>query len=103
MPEEAASKLRPVAVRCLCDLLASHPHFNFRTDIISCIVPLMCVKTDQVSPNTPSSILTDVCIYFVGQISATVCDTVKRIFKEDKSGEVTLEVSDVILTRLKNA
>ena len=48
LPEGAAKKLRPVAAKCMCELLAAHPHFNFRTDVISCVVPMMSVNTDQV-------------------------------------------------------
>ena len=33
--------LRQIAVQCLCQLLITHPHFNYRTNIISVIIPFM--------------------------------------------------------------
>ncbi len=37
-----------VALRCLTDLLVTHPHFNYRTNIISVIVPFITHKDPKV-------------------------------------------------------
>ena len=41
---ESFQGLRDVALRCLCDLLETHPHFNFRTNVIAVILPFMNSK-----------------------------------------------------------
>jgi len=51
-----------VAVKCMCELLVSLMHFNFRTNIMSVIVPLM----DHSNPD-----IADMC-----------CDTVKKVSVE---------------------
>lgn len=30
-----------IALQCLCDLLQSAPHFNFRTNIMAVVIPKM--------------------------------------------------------------
>jgi len=37
-----------VAVRCLCDLLVTHPHFNYRSNIVAVIVPFIVKRDAQV-------------------------------------------------------
>ena len=37
--------LGEVAVRCMCELIVSLPHFNFRNNTLAVIVPLMITKT----------------------------------------------------------
>ena len=41
--------MRRLAVRCLCEILFAHPHFNFRTNIIAVVVPFMNNKDQEVS------------------------------------------------------
>ena len=129
IPEEAKKGLSILALRCMCDLLATHPHFNFRTEIISCVVPFIIYRDEKVMlftyyrqeiyviwrsykirqkqsnvffqsrrwkveidvPNwSGPNILSQPFLPF--QLADIVVSCVKRIFKEDKSGEVTLEV-----------
>ena len=40
--------MRLLALRCLGDLLATHPHFNFRTNIIATIAPYMNSNNNEV-------------------------------------------------------
>lgn len=68
--------LRTISVKCLCELLVTHPHFNFRTEIIAVVLRFIT------SANT--------------ELSDMVCDSVKRIFSEDKCGDVSLEVVRLI-------
>jgi nucleolar complex protein 3 len=44
----AALKETTVAVRALAALLVTHPHFNFRSNIIARLVPLADCRVDQV-------------------------------------------------------
>ena len=45
--------MRDLAMKCMCELLVEHPHFNFRTNIIAVIGPFTNHKNQQVkySPN----------------------------------------------------
>ncbi|KAL8621272.1 hypothetical protein ACOMHN_008097 [Nucella lapillus] len=72
LPEECKKDLMVVAVQCMSALLTTHPHFNYRSDVITFLVPYMNDKNTQVSD--------------------IVCRAAKHLFAVDKSGEVTLEV-----------
>ena len=37
-----------IAVRCMCDLLKSHPHFNFASNLAKIIVPEITSKNEEV-------------------------------------------------------
>ena len=60
-----------VALTCLCQLLAALPHFNFRTDVLSALVPHMA-RADAAA---------------AGVVSGAVAGAIKS----DKSGDLTLE------------
>ena len=60
-----------VALTCLCQLLAALPHFNFRTDVLSALVPHMA-RADAAA-------------------AGVVAGAVAGAIKSDKSGELTLE------------
>ncbi|XP_078310966.1 nucleolar complex protein 3 homolog [Crassostrea virginica] len=68
----AAQSLSVLAARCLCEILKSHPHFNYRNNIIKVLVPYM---------NRGNKEMREI-----------VCETVQDIFRHDKSGEVSLEI-----------
>ncbi|KAI0241832.1 Nucleolar complex-associated protein 3 [Lamellibrachia satsuma] len=76
IPPLAFKEMRRLAVRCLLELLETHPHFNFRTNIIALAVPFMDHRDSE--------------------LSALVCDYVRQVFREDKEGEVTLEIVRLI-------
>ncbi|XP_070539913.1 nucleolar complex protein 3 homolog [Ptychodera flava] len=78
----AKHSLREVAARCMCNLMTSLSHFNYRSNIISLIVPLVADKDKQIS---------DMC-----------CDAVRQLFKEDPLGEASLDAVKVI-TRIVKA
>ncbi|ELU04426.1 hypothetical protein CAPTEDRAFT_154522 [Capitella teleta] len=65
-----------VALKCLCELMVAHPHFNFRTNIIALVIPFACK--------------------FNPELSNLVCEYVRKIFKSDKSGESSLEIARLI-------
>ena len=82
IPEECRGSLAKLALTCLCELLVTHPHFNFRTNIISVVVPFAAAHNKEQSD--------------------LVCGYIKRLFKEDKEGQVTLEVTRLLGRIIKN-
>uniref|UniRef100_A0A8D2AE98 Nucleolar complex protein 3 homolog n=1 Tax=Sciurus vulgaris TaxID=55149 RepID=A0A8D2AE98_SCIVU len=64
---KAYKGLAEVAVKSLCELLVTLPHFNFHNNIIVLIVPLM----------------NDIYL-------KCVCEAVKKLFKQDKLGQASL-------------
>ncbi|CAH1253716.1 NOC3L [Branchiostoma lanceolatum] len=82
LPMKVLQSLMEVAVKCMCELLVSLMHFNFRTNIMSVIVPLM---------DSYNSDIADLC-----------CDTVKKVFKQDRQGDSTMEVVKLITGMVKS-
>ncbi|KAF3703977.1 Nucleolar complex protein 3 -like protein [Channa argus] len=74
--------LAEVAIRCLCELLLSLPHFNFHNNIIVVLVPLM---------NDP-----------VKKVSTMCCDGFKKLLHHDKLGEASLATVRVISGLVKS-
>lgn len=62
-----------LAVNCMCDLLVTHPYFNYSQNIAQVLVPFLNNRNPIVRKSVK-----------------TACETV---FKEDKKGEITLKVS----------
>lgn len=63
-----------LALKCLCDLLIFHPYFNFSKNIVHLLIPFLDNKKED--------------------IRNKVADTFKEIFKTDKRGEISLDVSN---------
>jgi len=38
-------------MKCICDLLNRHPHFNFTSDLVKTIVPSMISAAEEVRKN----------------------------------------------------
>lgn len=66
-------KIGEISVTCLCELLLTHPYFNFSQNIAQLLVYLL-------NSNYP-------------KVRTRVCDTFQQIFREDKKFELTLFVS----------
>lgn len=66
-----------VGMRTFCELLLSVPHFNFSLNIMTSVVNRMSLK----SPN---------------EIGMNCCETITKLFKEDKTSEFSLEVVKLI-------
>lgn len=81
IPQKSQQALTELSVKCLCELLVKHPHFNYTNNIIVVIVPYM---------NNRNSKISDVA-----------CDCVRQCFKEDKAGNVTLEITKSIGKMIK--
>nr|KAG5707619.1 hypothetical protein BaRGS_031001 [Batillaria attramentaria] len=82
LPQKSVMDLSEVAVQCLTQMLVSHPHFNYRSNIITFLVPFMNRKNPK--------------------ISDPVCDAMKQLFRSDKSGEATLEIVRAVSKLVKN-
>ncbi len=96
-----------IAARCMCELLTAHPEFNFRSNIISLIVPLMNSSDEEVSESARRAMLlssfhitvriqTNTC-----QLSKLCCETVQSLFRSDVSGSTTLEIVKLISQMIK--
>ncbi|KAL4231174.1 Nucleolar complex protein 3 [Mactra antiquata] len=81
LPEKTQMVFTCLSVKCLCDLLSQHTHFNYTNNIITVIVPYMNYRDEKVSE--------------------IACECVKKCFKEDKSGKVTLEITKCIGNLIK--
>ncbi|KAM9424725.1 nucleolar complex protein 3 homolog [Pholidichthys leucotaenia] len=79
---ESYRGLAEVAVRCMCELLVSLPHFNFHNNIIVVLVPLM---------NESTRTVLSMC-----------CDAFKKLFHEDKVGVTSLASVRVISGLIKS-
>eukprot|EP01027_Heterolobosea_sp_BB2_P013257 GEZU01019122.1.p1 GENE.GEZU01019122.1~~GEZU01019122.1.p1 ORF type:complete len:879 (+),score=335.10 GEZU01019122.1:1515-4151(+) len=70
-------QLRVVSIKCMCELLTSAPHFNFRTNLIAAVVPLLNEKDNEIA---------EMCF-----------ESVANLFQTDTTnGEATLEVVELI-------
>ncbi|XP_044738304.1 nucleolar complex protein 3 homolog [Chrysoperla carnea] len=63
-------KLAETAILCMCELLMTHPYFNYSQNIVQVIVPFLNHKLPNIRELVRNSIIS--------------------IFKEDKKGEITL-------------
>ncbi|KAF9246550.1 nucleolar complex-associated protein-domain-containing protein [Melanogaster broomeanus] len=79
---KAKSELADVALKCMCTLASEVTHFNFRVNLMTCIVARLSKKTwDQSS---------DICL-----------NTLIRIFRDDLSGVPSLEVVQLLNRMIK--
>ncbi|XP_052772376.1 nucleolar complex protein 3 homolog [Mya arenaria] len=81
IPPKSEKAMKELSVKCLCELLVTHPHFNYTNNIIAVIVPFM---------NNHNDLMSD-----------TACDCVRQSFREDKAGYVTLEITKCIGKMIK--
>ncbi|XP_061184775.1 nucleolar complex protein 3 homolog [Saccostrea echinata] len=81
LSSSASQTLSVLAVKCLCELLKTQPHFNYRNNIITVLIPLMNRGNREVS--------------------GIVCETVQEAFRGDKSGELSLEIIKCISRMVK--
>ncbi|KAG2132483.1 nucleolar complex-associated protein-domain-containing protein [Suillus bovinus] len=79
---KAKSELAEVALRCMCTLATEVTHFNFRTNLITCIVARLSKKSwDEAS---------DLCM-----------NTLISVFREDQTGAPSLEVVQLLNRMIK--
>ncbi|XP_060069533.1 nucleolar complex protein 3 homolog [Ylistrum balloti] len=80
--QDSVEAMQIMALRCMCEMLVKHPHFNYRNNIVNVIVPYMNKGNIQMS-----------CI---------ACETVRDVFKEDRAGHVSLEIVKAISKMIKS-
>ncbi|KAI4467923.1 nucleolar complex protein 3 [Holotrichia oblita] len=66
-------KLGEVALHAMCDLLVTHPYFNFSVNIVQAVIPLLNHKK--------------------ASVRQTISLACKTVFREDKKEEITLKAS----------
>ncbi|XP_071792862.1 nucleolar complex protein 3 homolog isoform X1 [Asterias amurensis] len=71
LPDNAKKSIAEVAARCLCSLMTSLHHFNYRTNIINVVVSLMVDENEEVSN--------------------TCCLNIRQLFKIDFFGEAVID------------
>ncbi len=79
---EEISAISVTALLCMCELLKSAYHFNFRSNILSEVVKQMNNRTCD-------------------EVSTACCNAVAYVFENDKQGEVALEASRMIAKMIK--
>nr|CAD7453641.1 unnamed protein product [Timema tahoe] len=65
-------KLGELAINCLCDLLVVHPYFNFSKNLAQMLVPFLNCRLPSVRQ--------------------TCAKCFKTVFREDKRGQITLDI-----------
>ncbi|XP_050510797.1 nucleolar complex protein 3 homolog isoform X3 [Diabrotica virgifera virgifera] len=71
-----------LAIQAMCELLITHPYFNFSQNIAQAVVPFLNNRDKSVRELVKTS--------------------VKTVFKEDKKDEITLKILRIINNYLKN-
>jgi len=71
--QQGESKLGKIALMCMCRMLESHPYFNLSVNIVNFIVPMLN--------------------HWDISVRETTTNTIKTIFRIDKRGEISYEVS----------
>lgn len=109
----SSSSLVYTCVKCLCELALAGLYFNFRSDLISALVPLLNNTDTKVRflftlpPSLPPSFRLYLILLFYVQISEMCCAAVRKIFAVDNRGEASLEIvraiSKLIKTKLSRS
>jgi hypothetical protein len=82
-PDAQLSSLAGSAVRCMCELLKSLPHFNFRANLVAFVVPRMAAREADV---------------------AALCRScVSEVFATDAAGEASHEIVRAINSLVKTS
>ncbi|KAI9564697.1 hypothetical protein GHT06_008438 [Daphnia sinensis] len=80
--EERTKRVAVFALKCLSDLLVAMPHFNFSKNIVHALIPFTAHKMDEVR--------------------LLVCSAFKKLFKDDKKGEISLHAVRQVNHLVKN-
>lgn len=73
-------ELKLVGIQCLTELLKKVPHFNFRNNLLNVVIGFMGAGKE---------------------ISVLCCNCIAHIFKEDESGEISLEATKIMAKMIK--
>lgn len=76
--------LASVGITCICGLLTSIPHFNFRNDLIGALVSLMSRRVSSSDPDF-----------------ARAVQTMEQVFREDEDGHLSLDAVTQLTKMMK--
>lgn len=80
---KAKHRLAMIGLKCMSQLVLTHPHFNFRQQLIETIVEMMA--------NNKLADLSDIG-----------CETIAKVFRSDKLGEISLEAVKGVAKMVKH-
>ena len=80
--DAAISTVGVTAILCMCELLKTASHFNFRSNVLRIVVKQMNHRTCE-------------------EVSTACCSAVSHVFKTDKQGEIALEATRAISKMIK--
>ena len=80
--EQTVSAISVTSVLCLCELLKSAYHFNFRSNVLSIVVKQANNKSYE-------------------EVSTACCNALSYLFEHDKQGEVSLEATRMLAKMIK--
>lgn len=80
--DAAISTVGVTAILCMCELLKSASHFNFRSNVLRIVVKQMNHRSCE-------------------EVSTACCSAVSHVFKTDKQGEIALEATRAISKMIK--
>jgi len=80
--DAAISTVGVTAILCMCELLKSASHFNFRSNVLRIVVKQMNHRSCE-------------------EVSTACCSAVSHVFKTDKQGEIALEATRTISKMIK--
>lgn len=100
-PSVARGDLAEVALRCMCTLLTEATHFNFRVNLMTCIVTRLSKKSwDQVCHCLHALIAYPrACI--IQQSSELCLQTLSTVFRADLTGMASLEIVRLLNRMIK--
>ncbi|KAG0209554.1 hypothetical protein BGX28_010252 [Mortierella sp. GBA30] len=81
--KKAKADLATVAIHCMCNLLTSVTHFNFRLNLMTALIARMSRR-------------------YWSELSETCSKALKEVFTEDESGEVSLDAVKLITKMIKS-
>ncbi|KAG0266871.1 hypothetical protein BG011_000486 [Mortierella polycephala] len=81
--KKAKSDLATVAIHCMCNLLTSVTHFNFRLNLMTALIARMSRRRWS-------------------ELSETCSKALKEVFTEDEAGEVSLDAVKLITKMIKS-
>ncbi|KAF9929356.1 hypothetical protein FBU30_001622 [Linnemannia zychae] len=81
--KKAKADLATVAIHCMCNLLTSVTHFNFRLNLMTALIARMSRR-------------------HWSELSETCSKTLKEVFTEDEAGEVSLDAVKLITKMIKS-
>ncbi|KAF9195213.1 hypothetical protein BGZ50_005047 [Haplosporangium sp. Z 11] len=81
--KKAKADLATVAIHCMCNLLTSVTHFNFRLNLMTALIARMSRR-------------------HWSELSETCSKTLKEVFAEDEAGEVSLDAVKLITKMIKS-